>query len=132
MNQVYQVPTVIDLGVIQPDMSLKTYSFDIPIPSKDYLICRSLMIGKKDELLAKTKEGQGTHPHGLSGGHTGHTATEPTSGAEGEHTHPDTEGEHVHDVLIPESMRTLKPGDTVLVAWVGNDAVVIDIVMTLL
>jgi hypothetical protein len=36
---------------------------------------------------------------------------------------------HSHDVVLPESMRWLKPGDRVLVAWVQNDAVVIDIVL---
>lgn len=39
------------------------------------------------------------------------------------------EGPHVHDVLIPEKMRKLLPGDRVLVAWVQNDAVVIDLVL---
>lgn len=36
---------------------------------------------------------------------------------------------HSHDVVLPESVRWLKPGDRVLVAWVQNDAVVIDIVL---
>ncbi|MGN0404467.1 MAG: hypothetical protein ACI4F1_04540 [Bariatricus sp.] len=31
-------------------------------------------------------------------------------------------------VLIPESMRGVKPGDRVLVAWVQSEAVVVDIV----
>lgn len=39
-----------------------------------------------------------------------------------------TEAPHVHDVLIPEKMRWLKPGDRVLVAWVQHDAVVLDII----
>ena len=36
---------------------------------------------------------------------------------------------HTHDVKVPEKMRSLKPGDTVLVAWIGSDAVIIDIVV---
>lgn len=35
---------------------------------------------------------------------------------------------HKHTVSIPESMRSIGPGDRVLVAWVNNEAVVLDIV----
>lgn len=35
---------------------------------------------------------------------------------------------HKHTVTVPESMRSIGPGDRVLVAWVNNEAVVIDIV----
>lgn len=45
------------------------------------------------------------------------------------HTHVTSpESNHVHEVLIPETMRWLHPGDRVLVAWVQNEAVVLDIV----
>ncbi len=37
-----------------------------------------------------TIEGQGTHGHGPSGQHSGH------SSGSGEHTHPDSEGKHLH------------------------------------
>ncbi|MBR1744363.1 MAG: hypothetical protein IJ733_21390 [Lachnospiraceae bacterium] len=33
-----------------------------------------------------------------------------------------------HKVIIPEKMRSVQPGDRVLVAWVQNEAVVIDII----
>lgn len=36
---------------------------------------------------------------------------------------------HKHEVTVPESMRSIGPGDRVLVAWVNNEAVVIDIVI---
>ena len=32
-------------------------------------------------------------------------------------------------VLVPEKMRSVKPGDRVLVAWVGDDVCVIDIIL---
>lgn len=32
-------------------------------------------------------------------------------------------------VLIPETMRKLKAGDRVLVAWVGDDACVVDLIL---
>lgn len=34
-----------------------------------------------------------------------------------------------HEAYIPEKMRKLKPGDHVLVAWIRNEPVVIDIVI---
>lgn len=39
-------------------------------------------------------------------------------------------GKHYHDVYLPDKMRWIKPGDRVLVAWVQNDAVVVDIILT--
>ena len=38
-------------------------------------------------------------------------------------------GMHQHDVLVPEKLRQITPGDRVLVCWVGDDACVIDIVL---
>lgn len=35
---------------------------------------------------------------------------------------------HMHKVIVPESMRSVGPGDRVLVAWVNSEAVVLDIV----
>lgn len=34
---------------------------------------------------------------------------------------------HTHKVVVPESMRSIGPGDRVLVAWVNSEAVVLDI-----
>lgn len=120
-QEINKQPPVLDFGEIMSDWSLKTTMFGINIPKNDYLVCRSLTIGKKDEVLTKTKKGQGKHPHGSSGGH-------PQIEGDGVHSHPSSEGEHIHDVLIPEKLRELKIGDRVLVAWVSNDPVVIDII----
>lgn len=152
-------PLLLDFGEILDGFKLKTNSYPIPIPPEDYLVCRHVTWGKKREVLTATQltgsNGDGRHPHGTvhasdglgpdpsqvswdsvpSGKHT----HEVTCGVSGEintdkslgHTHGEdkTEGAHIHAVLIPESMRTLKPGDKVLVAWVGNDPVVIDIIL---
>jgi hypothetical protein len=67
MREVGDTPPPLDFGEIRGDMSLVTNSFPVPIPQKDYVICRSV-IG------------------------------------------------------------WLQPSDRVLVAWVGNDACVIDII----
>lgn len=93
---------VLDTGTIQPDMSLLTDSYPIPIPQKDYFVNELLTLGETDTKLTKT-ETDGTHSH-------------PDAGSGGEHS---------HTVLIPEKMRWLKPGDRVLVAWVQYDAFVI-------
>lgn len=37
--------------------------------------------------------------------------------------------DHIHSVVIPEKMRRVAAGDRVLVAWVQNEAVVVDLVM---
>ena len=41
-------------------------------------------------------------------------------------TYPAGHHVHVHDVVLPKKMWWLLPGDRVLVAWVQNEAVVID------
>lgn len=40
-----------------------------------------------------------------------------------------TKGSGTKNVLVPEKMRSIKPGDRVLVAWVGDDACVVDIIL---
>lgn len=94
-----------DFGIIQGDYSLLTNTYPIPIPKSDYLVCRQLTLGDTGEKLTDTA---------TDGSHGGHTSGD---------------GTHTHKVLIPEKMRKLKPGDRVLVKWVQNDAVVIDIVL---
>lgn len=114
-------PPLLEFGQIQPDYGLLTNTFPLTIPKKDYLVCRDLTRNPFQK-LGLTKEGQGRHGHGPSGQHSQETGS-------GEHMHPETEGAHSHEIAMPESMRWLKPGDRVLVAWIGNDAVVIDIIL---
>lgn len=122
MQQEAAQPPVLDFGEIKGDYSLVTNRFPVPIPATDYLVCRSLTIGPLGGWLANTKEGEGLHPHGPSGGHAQYTGS-------GQHSHPETEGAHLHTVLIPPKLRTVLPGDRVLIAWVENDAVIIDIIL---
>lgn len=96
---------VLDFGTIQADMSLKTNTFAVPIPQADYHVCRQLTLGPTGSLLTETKT-QGQHGGHISG-----------------------DGSHDHDIKVPEKMRSIKPGDRVLVAWVQSEAVVIDIVL---
>lgn len=158
MKDVAYQPMTLDFGEIVDGFKLKTNSYSIPIPPEDYLVCRHVTWGNKREVLTATQltgeAGDGHHPHGMvhtsdglgpdpsqvswkpakSGDHTHQikcavTGAQIVTDASDLHTHPDTEGAHIHAVLIPESMRKLKVGDRVLVAWVGNDPVVIDIIL---
>lgn len=101
MKQANESPLVLDFGTIGGDMSLKTNTFPLAIPQSDYMVCRSVALGKVDDVLYKTKE------------------NEP----------PPVLPTHKHDMLIGEKMRWLKPGDRVLVAWVGDDPCVIDLIL---
>ncbi|MBQ5658106.1 MAG: hypothetical protein IIV02_01095 [Peptococcaceae bacterium] len=112
----------IELGILDGGMNLLLDGIESPIP--DYMVCRQLTLGKTDDVLTKTqyegKPNDGTHSHGPSGRHSGHSDY-------GVHSHED-EAPHIHDVLIPEKMRKLKPGDRVLVAWASGTPVIVDIV----
>jgi len=115
-------PDALELGSIQEDMSLKIDRFAVPIPQGEYLVCRTLTL---PDPMTKTIKGQGIHPHGPSGGHSQFSGT-------GVHSHPGDEGAHVHNIVRPEQLSPLKPGDRVLVAWVngGIDPVIIDVVVS--
>ena len=95
---------VLDFGVINGDLSLTTNTFPIPIKKKDYLCCRHLRaVPEKDQWTTK-EAGDHTHP-----GSAGSIA-----------------GDHRHKFQPHE---VLKIGDRVLVAWVQNDPVVIDVLV---
>lgn len=101
-------PPVLDFGTIQGDMSLITNNFPLPIPQSDYMVCRAAALGAVNDVLYKTR------------------GTEPRNNVDFSGT-PDTS--HFHDVLIGEKIRWLKPGDRVLVAWVGDDPCVVDLIL---
>lgn len=109
----------LDFGEIQANGNLLTNTFPVPIPKGDYTVCRQLMLGESGSCLTVTDE-DGEHDH-TGGGHEGHET------GDGTHTH--NGGGHSHNILVPEQMRSIRPGDRVLVAWVQNEAVVIDIIM---
>ncbi len=99
------IPMSLDFGVINGDFSLKTNTFGKPIPRSDYSVCR-LVTGYT---LATSDSSW-----------TGHLQND-------KHNHGSPSGvpAHSHDVPMPG----LKAGDRVLVAWVQNEAVVIDVVV---
>lgn len=111
------VPTTLELGTINGNLSLSVDSIGDPIPQADYMV--SLHLTHNDyrtEETTHTHNG-GSHEHGgcgFGGGHSG-----------GSHSH--NGGSHDH--RLPSTFRRLKAGDRVLVAWVGFEPVIIDIVV---
>ncbi len=105
MKSENESPLVLDFGEIQANGSLMTNTFPKPIPKGEYSVCRQLTLGAEGEEFAETKEN-------------------------GEHVHPNVEesGKHSHVVILPQKLRSAGVGDRVLVAWVQNEAVVVDII----
>lgn len=99
MKRENESPLVLDFGEIQGNGSLVTNTFPLPIPKGEYSVCR--LVGG-----LSFKVGNGTH--------AGHM----------EQTDEYHTGAHTHTVEPP----AIKPGDRVLVAWVQNEAVVIDVI----
>jgi len=146
----------LDIGTITENMGLVTHTFPLEIPQSDYLVLRQLTLGAAGSKLAST-DIAGSHSHGEAGTHTHdmeqleikkngehahkldskdteesgeheHSVEGGTINENGNHSHP-AAGEHSHEVLLPEKMRSIQPGDRVLVAWVSNDAIVLDIIL---
>ena len=100
MKSMSQGELSLDFGEITGDYSLKTNGFPIPIPATDYSVC-----WRAGDLSWTMSFTGGTH-----GGHEGGN------------------GSHTHTITIAEP--PIKPGDRVLVAWIENEAVVIDKVLS--
>lgn len=101
MKREGETPLYLDFGEIQANGSLTTNTFPVSIPKGEYSICR--------------------HVGGLSfeisgGGHLGHENQTPNVNT----------GSHAHTVEPP----VVKAGDRVLVAWVQNEAVIIDVIVS--
>lgn len=96
-------PLIADFGVIQGDYSLKTNTFGPPIPKGDYSVCRAVTYDPGVPLTQSYNDGAHSQPDAGYG------------------------GAHTHDIRLPEKMYWIRPGDRVLVIWVDNEAVVVDI-----
>ena len=104
------VTTTIELGVVNSNLSITMDSLQAAIPKGDYMV----------NLMLTGSRSTSTESHTHSGGeHSQYSGS-------GSHRH--TDGEHSH--VLPSGFRTLLPGDRVLVAWCGNEPVVIAIVVS--
>lgn len=104
------MPSTVELGTIAANYDLVPDNFRAAIPKGDYMVNLRLTGG----LL--TSETEHTHS---GGAHEQQVGT-------GAHSH--SGGKHNH--MLPSEYRGLKPGDRVLIAWCGNEAVVIAIVVS--
>ena len=91
MKQISNQPVILDFGSILSDFSLQTNRFPIPIPQKDYFVCRMAALSIQQG-LGQTAEAN----------------------------------DHSHTLPLPAVLEPIQPGDRVLIAWVDDDAVVID------
>lgn len=110
------VPTTIELGTINGNLSLTTDSLPTPIPKGDYMI---------NLMLAGNSYRTSSETHSHSGGSHSHSGSD-HSHSGGSHSHDG--GAHSHE--LPSAFRSLKAGDRVLVAWCGYEPVVIAIVVS--
>lgn len=105
-NDAANKPPNIDLGIIQGDYSLKLDSLGVPIPKGGYSVCRAVTYDPGIPLTQSYNDGAHGHPDAGYG------------------------GSHTHNIRLPEKMYWIRPGDRVLVVIVGNEAIVVDIVLS--
>lgn len=96
------VPTTLELGTINQNMSLTTDGLRSEIPKGDYMVALH---------MAATSYQTSSETHT----HTGD-----------DHSH--SGGAHSH--ALPSVFRSIRPGDRVLVAWCGNEPIVISIIVS--
>lgn len=104
MQKTGERPLVLDFGIINSDYSLTTNTFPRPIPKGDYSVCRAATYDPGVPLTQSYNDGEHSQPDAGYG------------------------GAHTHDIRLPEKMYWIRPGDKVLVAWVQDEAVVVDLV----
>lgn len=110
------IPTTIELGTINSNLSLTVDSIRDPIKKGDYMI---------NLMLSGSSYSTSSETHSHSGGSHSHSGSD-HSHSGGSHNHDG--GDHSH--ALPSVFRSLKGGDRVLVAWCGNEPVVVAVVVS--
>lgn len=115
------IPMTVEFGRITGNLSLSVDSLPEPIPPSDYMIDFQLShetYYTYNELF-DTEFFPIRKPHHHEGG------THTQESGDGYHTHDDG----LHDHRVPSVFRRLKPGDRVLVVWVGFEPVIVAIIV---
>lgn len=112
------VPTTVELGIINGNLSLTVDSIGTPIPQKDYMI--DLRLTHENYYSYNELNSSAEAPHHHEGG--GHEQAV----GDGLHVHDDG----LHDHRVPSVFRRLQPGDRVLVMWVGDEPIIVAIVVS--
>lgn len=111
------VPMTAELGIINGDLSLTVDSIARKIPKEDYMI--SIGLSHANYYSYNEMNSSANAPHHHAGGEHAQMS------GNGYHTHDDG----LHDHRAPSVFRRLKPGDRVLVIWVGFEPIIADIVV---
>lgn len=104
------IPTTLELGTINGDLSLSVASLGNNIPKGDYMLALHLTLSKMTydtssvALTTQSAAGPDSHEHSINA--------------------------HKHTWTLPTQLRGIKAGDRVLVAWCGTEPVVVDIVVS--
>lgn len=106
------IPTTVELGTINGDLSLSVDSLSGKIDPSDYMVDLRLTHD-----TYKTYETTHQHTGGSHGGH---------EGGNGQHSHDDGK----HDHRVPSVFRRLEAGDRVLVMWVGHEPIIVAVVVS--
>lgn len=114
------VPTTLELGTINGDMSLTVDSIGTSIPKQEYMI--DLRLTHDTYYSYNELNSSANAPHVHSGSESAHTQAVGT----GIHVH---NSDGLHDHRAPSVFRKLKAGDRVLVAWVGYEPIIVAIVV---
>lgn len=115
------IPTTLELGTINDNLSLTVDSIGTPIPQADYMVDLRLThetYYSYNELYDADRKPTRKPHHHEGGTHAQYTGS-------GYHTHDDG----LHDHRSPSVFRRLEPGDRVLVAWIGYQPVIVAIVV---
>lgn len=113
------VPTILELGTIGSGLILTTDSIKTPIPPSQYMI--AITLAHQTYYTYNELNSSANAPHVHEGGEHGQCK------GSGHHVH-DTDG--LHDHRLPSVFRGLRPGDRVMVAWCGNEPVIVSIVVS--
>lgn len=105
------IPTTVELGTVNSNLSITPDSLRVSIPKGDYMVNLMLTGG-----ISTSTEG---HTHS-GGDHEGHAS------GNGSHTH--SGGDHSHQ--LPASFRGLQPGDRILIVWCGTEPVVVAVLVS--
>lgn len=115
------VPVTVELGTINGDLSLTTDSLVGNIAPQDYMI--DLQLTHETYYTYNELNSSANAPHVHEGAESQHTQAAGT----GQHVH---NSDGLHDHRVPSVFRRLKPGDRVLVMWVGHEPIITAIVVS--
>lgn len=111
------IPTTVELGIINDDLSLSVDSIQGTISPDEYMI--NLIFSHENYCSYTEMNSSQNAPHHHEGGsHAQYVGS-------GYHTHDDG----LHDHRAPSCLRRLEPKDRVLVMWAGFEPIIISIVV---